>query len=62
MFVEFDFVWGPFYKNDPQSKQHMETNNILYTILGVAIIIGLLCGECVFKACDSHQQRKQNLS
>ena len=52
MFVEFDFVWGPFYKNDPQSKQHMETNNILYTILGVAIIIGLLCGECVFKACD----------
>jgi hypothetical protein len=56
MFVEFDFVWGPFYKNDPQIKQHMETNNILYTI------IGLLCGECVFKAYDSHQQRKQNLS
>ena len=39
----------------------METLDILYTFLGVAAIISLLCGELVIKACDEHQQRQQNL-
>lgn len=39
----------------------METGEILYIIRGVAMMIGLLCGECLFKACDEHQQRKQSL-
>ena len=39
----------------------METLYILYTSLGVVAIIGLLCGECVFKVCDEYQQRKQSL-
>ena len=39
----------------------METLDILYIFLGVAVIISLLCGELVFKACDEHQQRQQNL-
>ena len=39
----------------------METLDILYIVLGIAVLISLLCGEIVFKACDEHQQRQQNL-
>ena len=39
----------------------METLDILYIVLGIAVLISLLCGEIVFKACDEHQQRQQSL-
>ena len=39
----------------------METLDILYIFLGIAVLISLLCGEIVFKACDEHQQRQQRL-
>ena len=39
----------------------METRDILYILLGVVVLISVLCGEIVFKACDEHQQRQQRL-